>query len=146
MHLCTLAELSPPGRPLGTCGGHLPAAASQSYCVCTFIPMNVRFTHPLQPSLPSTCVPPCPLRRPHSGLPLQGLLATLDEAGRSLDSAAMSARGFAYQAVGSLAGRLPSLLHGQLDVARRFFDGGSRAVLCGLQAWPCHPCCLLGDE
>ncbi|GLI60137.1 hypothetical protein VaNZ11_002209, partial [Volvox africanus] len=57
---------------------------------------------------------------------LQGLLDTLDASapsspGAPMDSPTMTLRGFAYQAIGSLAQRVPELLQPRIDIAKRFF-------------------------
>ncbi|KAG1660153.1 hypothetical protein FOA52_007810 [Chlamydomonas sp. UWO 241] len=52
---------------------------------------------------------------------LTGLLASLEEGDRKEDMASLAMRGFAYQAVGSMAQRLPALLSGRTDVAQMFF-------------------------
>ncbi|KAG2487332.1 hypothetical protein HYH03_014048 [Edaphochlamys debaryana] len=56
---------------------------------------------------------------------LQGLLDTLDATaappGAPMDTNSMTLRGFAYQAIGSLAQRVPELLRPRIDIARRFF-------------------------
>ncbi len=53
---------------------------------------------------------------------LQGLLGVLDEEPAASDAATQLQRGFAYQAVGQLAGRLPALFAGRTDIATRFFE------------------------
>lgn len=42
-------------------------------------------------------------------------------ASSGLDHTAVTLRGFAYQAVGSLASRVPEVLSGRVDLARSFF-------------------------
>jgi hypothetical protein len=78
---------------------------------------------------------------------LQGLLATLEAGegagaaseGGSLDHTAMTLRGFAYQAVGILAGRLPEVLSGRVDVAHSFFSGAHMPHHPATKLLPHHP-------
>lgn len=55
-------------------------------------------------------------------LVVKGLLSSLDDSDAAAqDAASLSSRGFAYQALGSLAQRVPALFSDSPDVARRFF-------------------------
>lgn len=72
-------------------------------------------------------------------VPPQGLLDALDDSAGAVDAPTQALRGFAYQALGDLAARVPSLVAGRVDLAQRFFAG--RWVIGG--SWhapaPVHP-------
>jgi hypothetical protein len=81
---------------------------------------------------------------------LQGLLQSLDLPPGTpppSDTHSLAVRGFAYQALGQLATRLPALFAGSADVAARFFGAlasepaGLRATVQvrGLAHWPAAP-------
>ena len=52
---------------------------------------------------------------------IQGLLEALQQYASLEDAASLSLRSFAYQAVGQLSKRLPTVLQVRIDIARRFF-------------------------
>jgi proteasome component ECM29 len=81
---------------------------------------------------------------------LQGLLSSLDLPPGSAapsDMHSLAVRGFAYQALGQLAARLPHLFAGDVEVAGRFFDAlaaeppGLRATV-QVGGWWEAGCCM----
>ena len=89
-----------------------------------------------------TALPPPPSTLP-SPCYHQGLLESLAEGGAQ-DTASMTLRGFAYQAVGCLAQRVPQLLGGRTDIAQHFFrgEGGIRGPV-PVARLQCGCCVLL---
>jgi hypothetical protein len=99
--------------------------------------------HPLPLASPASLSSP-PLLTPFLSapalsppLPSQGLLSSLQEGEAATDAASLANRGFAYQAVGCLAQRLPQLLGGRTDIAHLFFKGEATDATSSLPPSPC---------
>lgn len=65
----------------------------------------------------------------------QTLVGMLEEDMGSQAATVSPLRGFAYQAVGSMAQRVPQLLGGRTDIAQLFFRGEPAACCLGEFAW-----------